>query len=271
MNGLIDTHAHLTEEVFFECADEVLRRSSEQGIESIIVPGYTFGACRRAVELAGSHSRIFAAVGLHPLYLTPANDSTDALGTEDPITDLTSMIDSPGVIAVGEIGLDYRHTSADRPMQRTAFIRQLEIAREWQLPVIIHAVRADSDLLDILKSFGRIRGIIHRVSCSRETARQLIEMDFCFSIGPDLFIPGRTRLQELVRMLPLDRMLLETDCPFSRNAAGEVSQPSDIRGVLDEIARLRNEDSMNLALLMHSTAHSLFHFLKDSPTEKQSV
>ncbi len=246
MIPLIDTHAHLTEEAFFIRIDEVITRSQARGVAQMLVPGYTLDACRKAVQLAGAHASIRAAVGIHPLFLP---DPAHPLAT-DPIDELKMLIERPGVIAIGEIGLDYRHASVDREAQKTAFRRQLDLALERDLPVILHAVRADADLLGILRQYPAIRGIVHRVSCSTETVRQLLDMNLFFSFGPDLLNPGRTRLHELIRLMPADRMLLETDCPFSRGSGGDVSGPWDVPDVLDAAARLRGDEPETLAAAM---------------------
>lgn len=253
MIPLIDTHAHLTEEVFRTRIDDVIERSNARGVAGMIVPGYTRDACFDAVRLAGEHPSIRAAVGINPLFLT---DPVNSPAT-DPIDELETLIDRTGVIAIGEIGLDYRHASADRDAQRIAFRRQLDLAMERDLPVILHAVRAEADLLDILRRYSGIRGIVHRVSCSLDAVRQLMKLKLFFSVGPDLFIPGRSRLHELVRVLPDDRMLLETDCPFSRGLRGDPSGPWDLPDVLEAVAGLRGDAPETLAASMNGH-HALF-------------
>lgn len=205
---IFDTHAHYDDEAFDEDREELLGRLATNGIGRVINVGSTVESCERCLELADRHEGIYAAIGIHP-------SETEALD-EARFERLRQQCLHPKCVAVGEIGLDYYWPEPGAELQKEWFERQLELAREVKKPVVIHSREACKDTLDLLKAHGakELGGVIHCYSYSAETAREYLNMGFFFGIGGVLTFKNSKKLKETVEMLPMEVMVLETDCPY---------------------------------------------------------
>lgn len=243
MTELFDTHAHYDDEAFDEDREEILRSLPEKGIARVVNVGSSLASCRRTAELAEKYDYIYAAIGVHP-------SETGEL-EENSLDWIRQQCQMEKCVAVGEIGLDYYWDEPDRETQKKWFVRQLHLARELGKPVIIHSRDAARDTVDILTSEKAedIGGVIHCYSYTKETARAFLDMGFYFGIGGVLTFKNARKLKEAVEYIPLERIVLETDCPYlapapnrgkrnsSLNIPYVVSAMAQIKGVEEETVR----------------------------------
>jgi len=252
---LVDTHAHLDSADFKHDLQEVISRSSAAGVHAIVTVGSDLESSRQAVALAQQHPCIYAAVGIHPHEAAQVGP--------DGLTELVRLSEHRAVVAIGEIGLDfYRHLSpADK--QREVFVAQLELAQRINKPVIIHDRQAHTETMSILREKAQnLRGVLHCFSGDRDMATQAMQMGFYISFaGPVTFLNAR-RLQELVRELPLDHMLIETDCPYlaPHPHRGQRNEPAYVRLVAAKIAPLKAIPLERVAEVTTANAKQLFGF-----------
>lgn len=207
---IFETHGHYDDEQFDEDRERLIAEFLEKDIDKVMNVGADMQSSRNSVELAGKYPHFYAAVGVHP---SEVGDLT-----EDDMQALKQMtLENPKVKVIGEIGLDY-HFDDDPPrdVQKKWFIRQLELAQELGMPIIIHSRDAASDTMEILKDMdgGRNGGVIHCYSYSREQAREYIKMGFHIGVGGVVTFKNSRRLQEVVEDIPLEKIVLETDSPY---------------------------------------------------------
>lgn len=207
---IFETHGHYDNEQFDEDREQLISEFLEKDIDKVMNVGADMQSSRNSVELAGKYPHFYAAVGVHP---SEVGDLT-----EDDMQALKQMtLKNPKVKAIGEIGLDY-HFDDDPPrdVQKKWFIRQLELAQELGMPIIIHSRDAASDTMEILKDMdgGRNGGVIHCYSYSVEQAREYIKMGFHIGVGGVVTFKNSRKLQEVVEDIPLEKIVLETDSPY---------------------------------------------------------
>ena len=204
---IFESHAHYDSSQFNEDREELLNVMQENGIGTIINVGATWKSVTAVAELAEKHSFVYAALGLHP----------DEVGDfdEQRFAFLKQQCQKEKVVAIGEIGLDYYWDNESHDLQKKWFIRQLELARDLDLPVIIHSRDAAEDTLKIMKEHAQgLRGVIHCFSYSKELAEEYVKMGFYIGVGGVVTFKNGKKLKEVVEAIPLERILLETDCPY---------------------------------------------------------
>lgn len=204
---IFDSHAHYDSEQFQEDRNELLASMREYGVGTIVNSAADWDSVTEVVELAQKVPFMYASIGIHP-------DEVGCLN-EERFAFLEEQCQKEKVVAVGEIGLDYYWDNESHSVQKKWFIRQLELARKLNLPVVIHSREAAADTLEIMKEHGRgLRGVIHCFSYSKELAREYIQMGFHLGIGGVVTFKNSRKLKEIVEEIPLNRILLETDCPY---------------------------------------------------------
>ena len=208
IHGIFDSHAHYDDARFDEDRDALLASLPEQGVCGVIDVGCDLESSRKAVALAEKYPYIWAAVGYHP--------EQAALRTDEGMAELRRLLTHPKVVAIGEIGLDYYWPEPDHETQKKWFLRQLELAREIKKPVIIRSRDAAKDTVDLMTEAHaeEIGGVIHCYSYTKETAKIFLDMGFYFGIGGVLTFKNAKKLKEAVEYIPMDRIVLETDCPY---------------------------------------------------------
>ena len=234
---MIDSHAHLNDPKLLASVDEVLARAKAVGVSEIIVPGYDLPSSLKAVELAGKYEELYAVVGIHPHEASDYNSEVEA--------QLKSLLQQDKVVGLGEIGLDYYYDNSPREVQQEVFKKQLKLALEYDLPVVIHSREAFLDTFNILKEHGKgLKGVFHCFSGSLESAKRIIrELGFYISLGgPVTFQKAREPL-EVGAEVPLDHLLIETDCPYlaPHPHRGKVNEPSFLPLILAKLEELRGE------------------------------
>ncbi len=204
---IFESHAHYDSEQFNEDREELLNSMLENGVGTIINSGANWESVTEVVELAEKYPFVYAAVGLHPDEVGDLND--------ERFEYVRLQCRKEKVVAVGEIGLDYYWDNESHDVQKKWFIRQLDLARELDLPVIIHSRDAAADTLEIMKEHAQgLRGVIHCFSYSKELAKEYVKMGFYIGVGGVVTFKNGKKLKEIVEEIPLDRILLETDCPY---------------------------------------------------------
>ena len=208
MTEIFDTHAHYDDEAFEEDREALLQNLPVQGIGRVVNISSSLSSCRAVRALAEKYDYIYCAMGIHP-------SDTGEL-TEEAFDWLRHQCQFEKCVAVGEIGLDYYWDEPDREIQKKWFLRQLDLARECGKPVVIHSRDAAKDTADIMtaEKCREIGGVIHCFSYSRETARTFLDMGFFIGIGGVLTFKNARKLVDVAEYVPLERIVLETDCPY---------------------------------------------------------
>lgn len=247
---LFDTHAHYDDSRFDNDRDKVINSLGADGVTKIINVGSDMKTSQKSIELSDRYDFIYASVGVHP--------SETGNMTEADIETLYKMVkDNPKVRAIGEIGLDYHYDDTDPEIQKKWFIRQLRLAKELDMPVIIHDRDSKGESIEILKREKVSNGVMHCFSGSAETAGELLKMGFMISFTGVLTFKNARRAAEACRAIPIERLMIETDCPYmspephrgERNYSGYVryvaQKVADIKGMsLEETARITMENGL---------------------------
>ena len=233
---LIDSHAHLDDERFDGDREELINALRDNDVEMFLNPGADLKTSRAAVALAEKYSFIYAAVGCHPHDTKYMNDET-----MDIFRDLAK---SKKVLAIGEIGLDYFYDNSDRETQRKWFREQIRLAKELDLPYIVHDRDAHEEVFKIMKEehYDGTRGILHCYSSSVELAREFIKLGFYISLGGPVTFKKSKTPKLVAKEIPLDRLLIETDSPYltPEPLRGKRNEPAYVKYVAEEIAKIRN-------------------------------
>ncbi|MBQ3029253.1 MAG: TatD family hydrolase [Lachnospiraceae bacterium] len=208
---IFDTHTHYDDEQFDIDRDELLLGLAGQGVGAVVNMGASMRGAKDSVELARKYPFVYAAVGIHPDHAKDLN--------EEEFSVLKALAAEEKVVAIGEIGLDYYWDSTEREEQRVWFRRQLSLAGELTLPVVIHSREAAADTLEIMKeayeaSGNTLTGVIHCFSYGVEMAREYLKMGFFLGIGGVATFKNGRKLKEVIEAVPLDKIVLETDCPY---------------------------------------------------------
>ena len=230
----IDSHAHIQLSQFNPDRDAVLKRAHEASVSHILVIGFDMETSLGAVELAEKHAHIYATVGIHP------HDAKDL--TPDVLEAFRELAAHPKVIALGEMGLDYYRNLSPRHLQKEAFEKQLDLAEELQMPIVIHNRDAYMDILPILEARqGKIQGVLHCFTGDVELMHRSLTIGFHIGIGGIVTYPNAKDVQAVAREVPEDRLLIETDCPWlaPQFRRGKRNEPAYVRAVAEKIAELR--------------------------------
>ncbi len=252
---MIDTHAHLGHTDYDADRREVIDRSFAEGCEAIVEVGWDLPSSRDAARLAEREDRIYAAVGIHPHEAGAA--------TIDSLEKLGKLLDRPKVVALGETGLDFFRNLSPPAVQREIFRRQIALAREKSVPLIIHDRDAHADVLKTLRwdKASEVGGVMHCFSGDVETARQAVDLGFHLGLGGSLTYGRKEDVwREILQVVPRDRILLETDCPWLSPAPfrGKRNEPARLRIILEKMAELLNEKTEEVERFTSANARRLF-------------
>lgn len=255
---IIDTHAHYDDSAFNEDRESLLVSLKEQGISKVVNIGSSLEACRRTLELMDQYDFVYGALGIHPC------DSEKL--TEDDMEWLKQQSAHEKCVAIGEVGLDYYWDEPARDIQRKWFWRQLQLAKEVNLPVCIHSRDAAQDTIDIMKAehAEEIGGVVHCYSYSRELAKTFLDMGYYFGIGGVVTFNNGRKLKEVVDYVPMDRIVLETDSPYlapvpfrgKRNDSGKLSY------VAEMIAQIKGISVAEVEEITYKNAYVLYPKMK---------
>lgn len=255
---LIDTHAHLNAEQFEEDLEIVIERALQSDVEIMIVVGFDQKTIQRAIELAEKYPSVYAVVGWHPV------DAIDC--TEAHLTWIESLAKHSKVVGIGEIGLDYYWDKSPKEIQKKLLRRQIQLAKKEKLPIVIHNREATQDLIQILKeeNASEIGGVMHCFSGSAETAEECVRMNFYISIAGPVTFKNARQPKEVVERIPLEKLLIETDCPYlaPHPYRGKRNEPAFVKLVAEEIALIKNQPFDIVAKVTTENAKRIFQ-IKD--------
>ena len=232
---LIDTHAHLDDARYDPDREAMIARAREAGVQTFVTVGCDLATSDAAVALADQHAFIYAAVGVHPHEVKSIAD--------DWYDELRRLARHPKVVAYGEIGLDYHYNHSPPDMQRRRFREQVCLAREIGRPIIIHTREAQDDTIAILREeeAGEVGGVFHCFSGDAWLARDALDLGFYLSFSGVITFQNATMLRDIVKTVPLDRILVETDCPYLTPAPhrGKRNEPAFVAFVANKVAELK--------------------------------
>lgn len=231
----IDSHAHLDDERFDDDRDRLIESLYEDGIEAVLNPGADLKTSRAAVALGDKYPFIYAAVGCHP------HDSK--FMDDDTMNIFRELAKNKKVIGIGEIGLDYYYDNSDRETQKIWFREQIRLAKELDLPYIVHDRDAHEDVFKIMKEehYSGTRGILHCYSSSVEMAKEFVKLGFYISLGGPVTFKKAKTPKLVAKEVPFDKLLIETDCPYltPEPFRGKRNEPKYVKYVAEEIASIR--------------------------------
>ncbi|WP_342495884.1 TatD family hydrolase [Bacillus sp. FSL K6-0994] len=251
---LFDTHAHLNAEQYNKDLEQVIERAKSEKVEKIVVVGFDRPTITRAMELIEEYDFIYAAIGWHPV------DAIDM--TDEDLAWIKDLSQHEKVVAIGEMGLDYYWDKSPKDVQKEVFRRQIALAKEVKLPIVIHNRDATEDVVTILKEEGaaEVGGIMHCFTGSLETAKECMEMNFYISFGGPVTFKNAKKPKEVVKEIPSDKLLIETDCPYLTPVPfrGKRNEPSYVKYIAEQIAELREISFEELAELTTKNAKKVF-------------
>lgn len=252
---LIDTHAHLNFSNFADTTPQhIIERAKNAGVTKIINIGADLKTSQESVELAKQFSEIYATVGIHPHDAQSVNDNA--------ISQLKELAKNTKVVAIGEIGLDYFKYDGNRDIQKNAFRKLLTLAKELDLPVIIHDRDAHADILTILKETKITKGVVHCFSGDIEFATKILDLGFLISFTGNITFPKAQNLQDVVKFVPLNKLMVETDCPFLAPVPhrGKRNEPAYVIEIAKIISKIKNISLEKIANITSKTALQFFKF-----------
>lgn len=258
---IFDTHAHYDDQAFAADLEDVLIKCKEAGVGRMVDVASTIESLEKCRELAENYPQIYCALGIHP------EECADM--SEETLDRIREGMRSPKAVAVGEIGLDYHWETVHRDVQKHWFIRQLQLAQELDKPVIIHSREAAEDTFSILQDYapkreGKTPGVIHCYSYSREMAASFLKLGFYLGIGGVLTYKNARKLREVVEMAPMERLVLETDCPYLPPVPhrGERNSSSYLPLVAAQIGEIRGMDAQEVISITEKNAERLYDLAK---------
>lgn len=252
MTGIMDTHAHIVCDTLYPQVEDILIRAKQAGIDRILCICLCTEEVRRAFALKERYDWIDIAAGYHP------SDLNDI--TLNDWEEMEELLKDERILAVGEIGLDYHWDDVDKEVQKKAFIHQIQTANALHKPILIHMRDATKDTMEILKEYKQVPGILHCYSGSLETAKEAIAMDMYISVGGPLTFKNARGIPEVMEQLPIERILIETDCPYltPHPHRGKQNEPSYITYTLQALCRIKNMDETAMKQQLYENYVRLF-------------
>ena len=250
---LFDTHAHLDDQAFDQDRRELIAQLPQAGIGLVMNPGCSLASSRNAAALAREYDFLYAAVGSHP-------DAADEVTPQ--VLDAYRQLcrDNPKVLAIGEIGLDYHYEDIPRQRQLAAFRDQMALAQELGLPVIVHEREAHADGMAVVEEFPQVTGVFHCYSGSAEMAQWLVSRGWYIGFTGVLTFKNARKAVEVAQQLPLDRIVLETDCPYMSPEPhrGKRNDPSRLPFMAQKLAQLRGLSAEEVAAITTENGRRLY-------------
>ena len=248
-----DSHAHLDDGRFDLDRDLVISSLKNEGIDFFINVGADIKGSRNSLVLSEKYDFVYASCGVHP-------HDTDSM-TEDDLKEIEKMLSSKKAVALGEIGLDYYYDNSERETQKKWFIRQLELAKKLDVPVIVHCRDAMGDCLEIIKNSGVKKGVMHCFSGSSESAKEILKIGWYISFSGSVTFKNAKNLQMAAETIPMDRLLIETDSPYlsPEPVRGKRNDPSRVKYVAQKIAEIKGITVEEVAKITTENAKRFFN------------
>ncbi|MBN1310811.1 MAG: TatD family hydrolase [Anaerolineae bacterium] len=257
---LVDTHCHLDFDAFDDDRDEVILRAIAAGVTHMVVPAVDFESMERVLKLAEQYQEVYAAVGLHP------NDIPADRDIDETIHTIRQAASHPKVVAIGEIGLDYYWDARPPELQKEWLVRQLDLAADLKLPVILHNREATSDIIKVLTAWIQRAemqdrpGVLHSFSATWKEAQTILDLGFFVGFTGPITYKKANELRRVAAHTSIDRILLETDAPFltPHPHRGKRNEPAYVRYVAEKLAEVRGTDLDSICRQTSHNAHRLF-------------
>lgn len=250
---LIDTHCHLNSSQFDCGLREVVDRAIGAGVEAIVIPGYNYESCLEAIRIVNSFANCYAVIGIHP---DDGVEWNDALAAE-----LRAFLGGNNkIVGLGEVGLDYHWDTLPRSRQKEIFVEQIAIARELDLPLVIHSREAVSDCLELLLENDVRKAVFHCFSGTLEIARSIWRAGFHTSFTGIVTYPGASSIRDVVFECPKDRIMIETDAPYlaPQSVRGVRCEPAHLREIFLKICEIRSEDEEKMEKILQDNSMRFF-------------
>ena len=256
---LFDSHAHYDDEKFDQDREEIIQKIHDSGVEKFISAGYSLESSKRAINLANKYEFIYTTVGISP------NDVKQTI--EETIEDIKELEDiitkkeNDKIVGIGEIGLDYYWNKENKEIQKQAFIMQIEMANRLSLPITIHTREAVSDTLEILKQHPvQQKGVFHCCPLNRELVKEALKLGFYISFAGPVTFKNSKNAQEIVEMVPNDRMLIETDSPYlaPEPVRGTRNDSRNVKYIAEKIANIKNLLTEEIAEITYQNTLKIF-------------
>lgn len=250
---IFDTHAHYDDEAFDNDREKVINEIEEKGVIGVLNCGASIEGARQSARLADKYKMFYAAVGIHP-------EHADEL-TEETLKELEELAKNPKVKAIGEIGLDYYwDENPSKDVQKEAFRKQMKLAEKLELPVVIHDREAHQDTLEIIKEFPKVIGVVHCFSGSVEFAKECVKLGYYIGITGVVTFKNARKLIEVCENISLDRLLVETDCPYMAPVPfrGKRNQSSYIEYMVEKLSEIKEIKAEDLNRVLLNNTERLF-------------
>lgn len=240
---LIDTHAHLQDNVYDKNIGELIKNAQDNNVKKIVCASYNLQSSKQSVEFANKYDCVYAVIGVHPENCEEYNDEIES--------QIKQLAQDKKVLAIGEIGLDYHYTTENKEIQKQVFVSQIKLSHQLGLPIVIHSRDAIGDTLEIIrehKEYIKKGGVFHCFNASVPVLEEIIKMGFYVSYGGAITFNNASKLREIVASTPIDRILLETDCPYMSPVPyrGEINEPKNIDLILEKLGEIKNIDLQKL-------------------------
>lgn len=251
---LIDSHAHLDFPEFDSDRDAVIAAAKAKGVEFVVNIGSSLKGSRDSVELASKYPSIYATIGLHPHEADKFDRKTEET--------LINLAREKKVVAIGEIGLDFYRNYSKRDNQIALFKNLLQLAKDSNLPVVIHTREAQTETLDIIKYYMPLKAVVHCFSGDAGFLDECLGMGFFISFTGNITYKKAQNLREMVKLTPIDKLMLETDCPYlsPEGFRGKRNDPSFVRLLAEEVAKIKEKSFEEIASSTTANTRSLFNF-----------
>lgn len=251
----IDTHAHLNDQAFNGEVEDIINLSKEMGVEFIVNSGYDLASSFDVLSLAEKYRNLYCSIGFYPENIQELN--------KESYDKLYQLAQNKKVVAIGEIGLQYTDDCPDRELQKQGFVKQLQLAYDLQKPIVIHCRDAYGDMIDLLKEnkeLLKFGGTFHCFSGSSEIAQEVLKLGLYISVGGVSTFKNAEKLRECISKVPIEKILLETDCPYltPHPYRGKRNSPAFIPTIAENLAKIKNIRVEEVAEITTSNARRLF-------------
>ena len=255
---LFDTHTHYNDEQFKEDKYEIISKIYEAGVENAVVVGDNIPNSKSAIEIAEKYDFLYAGVGIHPSEISHTKEEIDA-----DIWEIQKLAQHDKVVAIGEIGLDYHYEKEDIELQKYAFIEQTKLANTMHLPIIIHSRDAIMDTIEMLKNeiCPNYKGILHCCQLNKDLVKAGLDRGFYISFAGVITFKNAKNVDEIIKMVPDDRILIETDCPYlsPEPHRGERNDSRNVKYVAEKIAMVKNKTPEEIAKITYKNAKKIYN------------
>ena len=266
---IFDSHAHYNDEKFELDREETLKKVCEAGVKKLVCAGYNIESSKQAIKIANEHDYIYATAGISPNDIpTFENENNDVKQfffedvLNEQLKELTKIAQNKKVVAIGEIGLDYYWNKENKAEQKSAFIKQIKIANELDLPIVIHTREAVADTLDILKNEISVKnkGVFHCCPLNVELIKEALKLGFYISFAGPITFKSSKNAEEIIKLVPLDNILIETDSPYlsPEPNRGKRNDSRNVKYIAEKIAKAKNLDIEEIAKITYKNAEKVF-------------